>query len=43
MLLIDAVANNGDSKISALEGSNVSPFPMSPVFTPPAGEPGSKK
>ena len=27
----------------ALEGSNVSPFPLSPVFTPPAGEPGSKK
>jgi hypothetical protein len=43
VLRIDEVAKNGVSKISALEGSNVSPFPMSPVFTPPAGEPGSKK
>ena len=43
VIRIDEVRKQGISKISALEGSNVSPFPMSPVFTPPAGEPGSKK
>jgi hypothetical protein len=45
ILRIDEVARAGAgvSKISALEGSNVAQFPGSPVFTPPAGEPGSKK
>lgn len=38
-----AKAGAGVSKISALEGSNVAQFPGGPVFTPPAGEPGSKK
>ena len=45
ILRIDEVARTGAgvSKISALEGSNVAQFPGGPVFTPPAGEPGSKK
>ena len=43
VLRIDEVAKNGVSKVTALEGSNVSPFPMPPVFTPPAGDPGSRK
>ncbi len=43
VLRIDEVVKQGVSKISALEGSNVALFPLSPVFTPPAGEPGSKK
>jgi len=43
VLRIDEVAKNGVSKVTTLEGSNVSPFPMPPVFTPPAGDPGSRK
>lgn len=43
VLRIDEVAKNGVSKISALEGSNVAPFPVSSVFPPPAGDPGSRK
>lgn len=45
ILRIDEVAKAGAgvSKISALEGSNVAQFPGPAVFTPPAGEPGSKK
>jgi hypothetical protein len=37
ILRIDEVRKQGVSKISALEGSNVSQFPM-PVYTPPAGK-----
>ena len=41
ILRIDEVRKQGQAKISALEGSNVSPFPMS-LYTP-AGDPGAKK
>ena len=41
VLRIDEVKKQGVSKISALEGSNVSPFPMS--MYSPAGDPGAKK
>jgi hypothetical protein len=39
VLRIDEVRKQGVSKISALEGGNVSQFPM-PMFTPPAGDSG---
>ena len=39
VLRIDEVRKQGVSKISALEGDNVSQFPM-PMFTPPAGDSG---
>jgi hypothetical protein len=42
VLRIDEVRKQGVAKISALEGSNVSQFPLGP-FMPPAGEPGAKK
>jgi hypothetical protein len=38
ILRIDEVKKQGTAKISALEGGNVTPFPMG-VY-PPAGEPG---
>jgi hypothetical protein len=41
ILRIDEVKKQGQAKISALEGSNVSAFPMS--MYPPAGDPGAKK
>jgi hypothetical protein len=41
VLRIDEVEEQGVSKISALEGSNVAQFPM-PVYTPPSGD-GVKK
>ena len=41
ILRIDEVKKQGVSKISALEGSNVSAFPMS-MYTP-ANDPGAKK
>lgn len=45
ILRIDEVAKAGAgvSKISALEGSNVAQFPVSPTFPPPTGEPGPRK
>jgi hypothetical protein len=39
---IDEVRKQGVSKIVALEGANVAPFPMS-LLPPSAGDPGSKK
>ena len=39
---IDEVRKQGVSKIVALEGGNVAPFPMS-LLPPSAGDPGSKK
>lgn len=39
VLRIDEVRKQGVSKITALEGGNVSQFPM-PMFTPPAGDSG---
>ncbi len=39
VLRIDEVRKQGVSKISALEGGNVTQFPM-PMFTPPAGDSG---
>ena len=42
VLRIDEVRKQGTSKIVALEGGNVAPFP-SPLFAPPAGEHGPKK
>ncbi len=39
VLRIDEVRNQGVSKISVLEGGNVTQFPM-PMFTPPAGDSG---
>ena len=41
ILRIDEVKKQGVSKVSAFEGSNVSPFPMS-MYTP-ANDPGAKK
>ena len=42
ILRIDEVKKQGTSKISALEGSNVSAFPMS-MYSPAGGDPGPKK
>jgi hypothetical protein len=42
ILRIDDVKKQGQAKITALEGSNVSAFPMS-MYTPAGGEPGPKK
>ena len=41
ILRIDEVKKQGQAKISAFEGSNVAPFPMS-MYTP-ASDPGTKK
>ena len=41
ILRIDEVKKQGVSKVSAFEGSNVSPFPMS--MYSPASDPGAKK
>jgi len=38
---IDEVDKQGTSKVTNLEGSNVSQFPM-PMYAPPGGEPGGK-
>src|SRR3954452_17090376 len=42
ILRIDEVKKQGQSKISTLEGSNVSPFPMS-MYPPAGSDPGGKK
>ena len=42
VLRIDEVKKQGTAKITALEGGNVTPFPM-PVYSAPAGEPPSRK
>jgi hypothetical protein len=42
ILRIDEVQKQGTAKITALEGSNVTPFPMS-VYSAPAGEPPPRK
>lgn len=42
ILRIDEVKKQGQAKISALEGGNVSQFPMS-MYPPSGSEPGSKK
>lgn len=42
VLRIDEVKKQGQAKISAFDGGNVSPFPLS-MYTPAGGEPGSKK
>jgi hypothetical protein len=42
ILRIDEVKRQGQAKISALEGGNVSQFPMS-MYQPSGSEPGSKK
>jgi hypothetical protein len=39
VIRIDEVEKQGLSKISAIDGSNVSPFPM-PVYTPGGGQGG---
>ena len=39
---IDEVKKQGTAKITALEGGNVTPFPM-PVYSTPAGEPPPRK
>src|SRR6185503_897592 len=41
ILRIDEVKKQGQAKISALEGSNVAPFPMG--MYSPTGDPGGKK
>jgi hypothetical protein len=41
ILRIDEVKKQGQAKISALEGGNVTPFPMS-MFQPAGKEPGKK-
>jgi len=41
VLRIDEVEKQGVSKISRLEGDNVTPFPM-PVYTPGGGDTGKK-
>jgi hypothetical protein len=41
VLRIDEVEKQGVSKISSMEGDNVTPFPM-PVYTPGGGETGGK-
>jgi hypothetical protein len=43
VLRIDEVKKQGVSKITALEGSNVSPFPGMPIFSPSSGDGGPKK
>jgi len=42
ILRIDEVKKQGTAKIIALEGGNVSPFPM-PLYSSPAGEPPPRK
>jgi len=42
ILRIDEVKKQGQAKISALEGSNVSAFPMS-MYSPSGSDPGPKK
>jgi hypothetical protein len=42
ILRIDEVRKQGQAKITALEGSNVAPFPMS-MYQPSGGESGPKK
>ena len=42
ILRIDEVKKQGQAKISALEGSNVSPFPLG-LYQPPGSDPGPKK
>lgn len=42
VLRIDEVRKQGTSKITALEGGNVTPFPA-PLFAAPAGDSGPKK
>jgi hypothetical protein len=42
ILRIDEVKKQGQAKISALESSNVTPFPMS-MYTPSGAEPGNQK
>ena len=42
VLRIDEVKKQGTAKITALEGGNVTPFPM-PVYSTPAGEPPPRK
>lgn len=42
VIRIDEVRQHGVSKITALEGTNVSQFPM-PLLPPSATDPGSKK
>jgi hypothetical protein len=42
ILRIDEVKKQGQSKVSALEGSNVAQFPMS-IYQPSGMEPGNKK
>lgn len=39
VIRIDEVEKQGQSKISSIDGSNVSPFPM-PVYTPGGGQGG---
>ncbi len=41
VLRIDEVEKQGVSKISSMEGDNVTPFPM-PVYTPGGGDKGGK-
>ncbi len=43
VLRIDEVKKQGVSKITALEGSNVSPFPGIPMYSPSNGDGGPKK
>jgi hypothetical protein len=42
VIRIDEVRQQGVSKIKALEGGNVAPFPM-PLLPPAGADPGSKK
>jgi hypothetical protein len=42
ILRIDEVKKQGQSKVSAFEGSNVAQFPMS-MYSPSGVEPGNKK
>ena len=42
VLRIDEVRKQGTSKITTLEGSNVTPFPA-PLFAAPGGDSGPKK
>lgn len=42
VLRIDEVEKQGISKVSNIEGDNVTPFPM-PVYTPGGGSDGGKK
>jgi hypothetical protein len=43
VLRIDEVKKQGVSKIVALEGSNVSPFPGMPMYSPSGSDGGPKK